>query len=203
MLKTNTNKGSDDNSIFNYERSINYFLTIFFVFVLMIFLLLIIGLSREVLSDNDVEKHVLKTKNLIDELEKVEEDSLSYENISLNISDYYSYQLVNRLDVLTSNTDTNEVPLNSILYFNHLIKVFNDSIIVIADLNPIIGDYVLVEIENELIKGVVIDIEETGNLILVSNDYNSNSLSRVNTLDNKKNILKVDLVQYRGVIVGK
>ncbi len=157
-------------SIFQYERVISYFLTIFFTFFIMMILLLVIALSREVLSDRDFEQYVLQTKSLLNELEEVEEDRFSaYENFSLNVSNYELKTIFTRLNVddysKISPPDRNFSFLT--LRINYEVREFNNESLVILGMRPEIGDDILVVISQEESKAKLIDILEDGTLIVI------------------------------------
>ena len=157
-------------SIFQYERVISYFLTIFFTFFIMMILLLVIALSREVLSDRDFEQYVLQTKSLLNELEEVEEDRFSaYEDFSLNVSNYELKTIFTRLNVddysKISPPDRNFSFLT--LRINYEVREFNNESLVILGMRPEIGDDILVVISQEESKAKLIDILEDGTLIVI------------------------------------
>lgn len=159
-----------EGSVFEYKRVISYFMTIFFTFFLMLILLLVIALSREVLSDRDFEEYVLQTKSLINELEEVEENKFSaYENYSLNVSNYESKTIFNRLDVddysKVGSKNNNFSFLT--LKINYEIELYKNESLVILDIKPELGDDILVIVDQEPSKAKLIDILEDGTLIVI------------------------------------
>lgn len=195
MVKEDKKEELSQKTVFAYERMFNYFLTVFFVFFLMIFLLLIVGLSREVLADKEIEQHVLKTRNLFNELEAVEENSKSYDNLSLNMSDYIPNSVIERLNLLDFSEFSSERTNVSYLTLRskHKILSTEGGTIAIRDLNPRINDRVLVTINSRLVDGIVIDIKKSGNLIILCD----------NNFDGIGEIKEVDLGYYNGVVLYK
>ena len=79
------------------ERMLNYFLTLFFIFLGILFLFLLVGISRFVLADSEViSTYVTSTKDLLEDVEdisnnvlveKTNDDILFDFNSTLNYND--------------------------------------------------------------------------------------------------------------------
>lgn len=176
-------KSSVPSNFFEYSRMINYFLTIFFIFLLMISILLFINLSRAVLSDADVERHLTQTKSLLQELEEVENtQSRSYINMSTNFSHYSRNSPLTRLnidDVSLYQSEVSGVAYLTLKSLNYSYETIHSSIIV-TNIDPLLYDMIIFkDPSSTLERGLIIGIREklqgspraAQDSVLTSNEY--------------------------------
>lgn len=170
------NRDQPSKTFFEYRRMINYFMTVFFIFLLMVSILLFINLSRTVLSDSNIEKHLSDTKSLLEELEEVEKSgSNKFANFSSNFSDYPQKNLINRLDIediSLFDTNKSEVAYLTLKSSEYRYKTIDSSIIII-NIEPELYDMIIFRDEtSNFQRGLIIDLydESEGRTPLNEND---------------------------------
>ena len=128
-----------------YNSMMNYFLTIFFIFGLMLFLLLLIILSREVLADASFERHLIETKSLLEELERVERGRENrFDLFETDISLYQKNSVFKRIEIddlaliSTPNSNTSFITLKM---QNYNFELFDD-LLLVSNIEPQTYDYI-------------------------------------------------------------
>jgi len=140
------------------EKVLNYILTLGFIFTIVIFLVLIVGISRFVLSDNSsLGAHVKTTTNLLENIEVVENQTTNTDFQKSN----YNYLSIN----------TNSVNISDYSYYN----TNNNKSFFTIKLNQEIfesDDYLYLKVKN-------LEKIEKGNILLYNNSKNETKLARV------------------------
>ncbi|MFT4244647.1 MAG: hypothetical protein ACMXYB_04320 [Candidatus Woesearchaeota archaeon] len=151
-----------------YNSMLNYFLTIFFIFGLMLFLLLLIILSREVLADASIERHLIETKSLLEELDKVERGRENrFDSFNSNISQYEQNSIFNRVfidDLSLLSPENSNISFVSMRFQDNEFELIENRLIV-TDIDFRVEDYILYisnfqEPESDFLysKGLILEI---------------------------------------------
>ncbi|MCH8519736.1 MAG: hypothetical protein LAT82_03190 [Nanoarchaeota archaeon] len=161
-----------------YNSMMNYFLTIFFIFGLMLFLLLLIILSREVLSDANFERHVMQTKSLLQELERVERGRENrFDLFNSNINEYQKNSVFKRIiidDLALSSSQATNISYITFKTRDYSFDLLDD-LLVVSNVELELYDYVLYSgsmyssSQNTLdiySKGLIIEIIKNDNGII-------------------------------------
>lgn len=161
-MKKKENQASK--TFFEYRRMLNYFMTVFFIFLLMISILLFINLSRAVLSDSNIERHLTDTKSLLEELEEVEKSGANrFDNFSTNFSDYPQKALINRIeidDISLYDTNKSEVAYLTLKSSNYTYNAI-DSSIIITNVEPILYDVIIFKDNmSNFQRGLIVELYE-------------------------------------------
>ena len=132
-----------------------------FIFIIILFLTSIIIISRYVLSDeNALQKHVVTTRNLLDDIEKVEKQVNIQEDINIqeNIDYLNDYETINFKNKVSEYSYLNIGGNNSIISFKLNKKIYKiDNVLYIKYINPQEieeGDIIAFNLED---KGIIID----------------------------------------------
>lgn len=130
----------------------------------MISILLFINLSRTVLSDSNIERHLTDTKSLLEELEEVENSRTNrFGDFSTNFSDYPQKSLINRIeidDISLSDSSKNSIAYLTLKSSKYAYKTI-DSSIIITNVDPLLYDMIIFEDENSNFqRGLIIELYE-------------------------------------------
>lgn len=129
------------------KKVVNYILTLGFIFLLISFLSSLILISRIVLSDADLQEHVVETKEILQEIEEIEKKTKAFENntirktFNLN-STYVNSRLLEQL--LLERYFTNTQKNTSILSFylnSSIITKENNTYILTTSVEE--GEYII------------------------------------------------------------
>lgn len=154
---------------------INYLMYIGLILLVIVFLILLVSISRFVLSDyNPIGAHVMNTKNLLEDINEVEKVAISTQNVTLiseTGEDFFrlNYDGFNIRDVSYININENKSIVS--MYFTSEIADINDEIyyIKIKDIDNFEkGDIVLYNSIEEPRVGEFLSVDEQGKIIIVN-----------------------------------
>ena len=200
-----------------YSSMMNYFLTIFFIFGLMLFLLLLIIISREVLSDANFERHILETKSLLDELERVERGPDNrFERFSSNISEYQKNSIFKRIiidDLSLSSSQNSNISFITFKTSNYTFEIIED-LLLVSDIELERFDYILYsgsihpssyQVLNIYSKGLILDIQrnedqEIEEIIVLREIMNPQYNELINQMNHNDFFEVISQNQVRGII---
>ena len=199
-----------------YNSMMNYFLTIFFIFGLMLFLLLLIILSREVLSDANFERHILETKSLLDELEREERGTESrFDSFNSNISEYQKNSIFKRIiidDLSLSSHSSSNISFITFKTSNYSFEILED-LLIVSNIELERFDYILYSgsiypssayVLGIYSKGLILDIQRNENQeieeIIVLGEKVLNNDELIENLNHNDFFEVISQNQVRGII---
>jgi len=120
----------------NKDKLLNYTLSVGFILIIVLFLTSIILISRYVLADeNAFQQHVVTTKNLLDDIEKVEKsvenaeevefsqvssiDKKKTHNYENNIVEHSYLNIKNDTSIISFKLNKNIKEVNNVLYLEY------------------------------------------------------------------------------------
>lgn len=115
----------------NNEKLVNYFLTVGFVIILLIILVSLLMISRFVLSeDSNLQRHVLSTKTLLEDIEEVEKNTRINETQESNNEEILiKEEVFSNFDILDYDFRKIGDKTVFVLHLNNTISQTNDYII--------------------------------------------------------------------------
>jgi len=155
----------------NKDKLLNYTLSVGFILLIVIFITSIILISRYVLADeNALQQHVVSTKNLLDDIEKVEKTFENAEIIEVSSTNFNQKNTINYQKNIIEHSYLNIKENTSIISFklNKEIKEINNILYLeYENLNEINEDEMILYNMNQ--KGIILELENNENSINKTN----------------------------------
>lgn len=167
----------------NNDKLFNYTLSVGFIVIILIFLVLIIQISRIVFNDdNSIQEHVSTTKNLLDNINEVEKSVEKNEELThqLNQNMHYSTNKIsnyqeNVKDVSYLNINEDKAII-SIVVDSEIHKIENTYYLKTDNINDLAISDNIVFLDENIYLGKIFEIEDDSTIKLITLDNQSTKI---------------------------